>query len=344
MKRHIATLLAGLFVLFVLALAVGHNLRKPKVLVLHSYGPEYAWTRDVDVGLRRGFGDQQRFTLRWHYMDLKRHPWPSSRERAGVQARRVIDEWKPDLVVAIDDDAQEYAAKFYANRPGIRIVFAGLNGDIEPYGYDKAANATGILERVPLQAVKDAVQLGVPVAGRAPRVIEISDDSDNVRRDQRSMRSFRWDPVGHCGVRLVGTFEAWQEAVRAAEGCADVILTNNYRQLRRSAADTRLVPPAEVVAWTVAHSRVPVIGLNGFFVEDGGMLAIAKSAFEQGELAARTAVAVLDGKPPSAIPVQVPHQFVVLMRPDLMAQARFRLPDIYEAFARATNGFYPRGK
>lgn len=92
MKRQVSTALAALFVGTIAGLAVHHNIDKSRVLILHSYGPDYAWTRDVDTGLRRGLGDMRRYSVRWHYMDLKRHPWPASRKQAGVQARRLIDE------------------------------------------------------------------------------------------------------------------------------------------------------------------------------------------------------------------------------------------------------------
>jgi ABC-type uncharacterized transport system substrate-binding protein len=340
MKRTLSTALAALFVLALAALAVNHNMGKPRALILHSYGPDYAWTRDVDIGLRRGLGDLHRFSLRWHYMDLKRHPWSASRTQAGVQARRIIDEWKPELIIAIDDDAQQYAAKYYVNRPGIRIVFAGVNGAIEPYGYDKANNVTGVLERPPVQAMKEALLLAA--GGRkALRIMEISDDSENVKRDHEFMQKTDWAPVVHAGTETVGTFPAWQRAVLAAGGKADVIVTINYRQLRRSEEDVRLVPPEEVVRWTVEHATIPMVGINGFFVEDGGMLAIAKSPFEQGEAAAAMARKMLDdGVPAADIPVETPRQFVVLMRPQLMARHRMRLPEVYESFARATNSYY----
>jgi ABC-type uncharacterized transport system substrate-binding protein len=340
MKRTLSTALAALFILAIAALAVSHNMGKPRVLILHSYGTDYAWTRDIDVGLRRGLGDLHRFSLRWHYMDLKRHPWPDSRQLAGVQARRIIDEWKPELIIAVDDDAQQYAAKYYVNHPGIRIVFAGVNGSIEPYGYDKANNVTGVLERPPVPAMKDALLLAA--GSRKPlRIMEISDDSENVKRDHEFMHQADWAPVVHTGTELVDTFPAWQSAVLAAGGKADVIMTINYRQLRRSKEDARLVPPEEVVRWTVEHATIPMVGINGFFVEDGGMLAIAKSPFEQGEAAAAMARKMLDdGVAAADIPIETSRQFVVLMRPQLMARHRMHLPEIYEAFARATNGYY----
>lgn len=341
MKRRISRGLALVFVLAVVAAAVAHNLTKPRVLILHSYDPQYAWTRDVDVGLTRILADRTaRLAIRRHYMDLKRHPWPQAKANAGRIARKVIDEWRPDLVIAVDDDAQEYAAKHYAGRSDIRIVFAGVNGDAEAYGYGGADNVTGILERLPLPAMRDAL-LSMQAKGRPLRLLELGDRSATVLEDHRRILAYDWRPIEYVDAQLVGDFEQWQQIVLAAAGRADVLLVTNYRMLARSAQDKTLVPPKEVIAWSVRHSPVPMVGTNGFFVEDGGMLAVAKSPFEQGEAAATLALAIVEkGKAPSSIPVTASSNFVILMRPGEMARHGVRLPDWYESFARATNGYY----
>lgn len=341
MKRPLSTLLAGLFVIATAVLAVAHNLHKPKVLVLHSYGPDYAWTRDMDKGLRRGFLNPDRYTLRWHYMDLKRHPWPEAKEQAGIQARDVIDKWAPDLVIALDDDAQKFAAQHYVNHPGIRIVFAGLNGEADIYGYEGARNVTGILERMPLTALKEALVEAMPKRGKPWRMVEICDRSDTVKRDHLFIESFDWRPIAYTGAHMVSTFPEWQAAILAAGREADLILTTNYRLLRRSEDDRSLVPAREVIEWTTTHTTLPVVGLNGFFVEDGGMLAIATSPFEQGEVAASLAQEILDHqRSPATLPVSQSRQFIVLMRPGPMERFGLKLPEIYEAFARATGNYF----
>ena len=340
-KKRLSWLLSGLFVLLLVIVAVAHNLAKPRILILQSYGPDYAWTRDVDVGVRRILDDSGNYVLRWHYMDLKRHPWADSKTAASLQARHVIDDWRPDVLIAVDDDAQEYAAKYYANKPGIRIVFAGTNGSVAPYGYDKASNVTGILERKPLAAIRDAlIDLGFARKGSL-RIVEICDASDTVLLDHAAIAAFDWKPLSYTGAHLVETFDDWQRAILASDREADVIMTTNYRKLSRSHSDRTLVPPREVLTWTEAHSPLPVIGTNAFFVEDGGMLAIATSPFEQGETAARMARQIIDrGVLPADIPISSTKQYIVLARENLLAAHHIQLPSLYEAFARATNNYF----
>ena len=333
--------LGMLFVLLVVAVTIRHNLVRPRILILQSYGPDYAWTRDVDVGIRRVLHDDGNYVLRWHYMDLKRHPWAEAKAAAGLQARHAIDDWRPDVLIAVDDDAQKYAARFYVNRPDIRIVFAGINGSVEPYGYDGAGNVTGILERKSLDALRDTLLLPGISHGKPPRLIEISDASETVKLDHGFITAYDWKPVTYVGASLVSTYPEWQAAILATAGKADIILSTNYRQLSRSASDRTLVPPREVMAWTQAHAPLPVIGVNGFFVEDGGMLAIATSPFEQGEVAAHMAQEIIDHHTaPSSIPVDSTHQYIILMRPERLAAHNIQLPPLYEAFARATNNFF----
>jgi ABC-type uncharacterized transport system substrate-binding protein len=340
MKKRLSWFLGGLFVILVVVVTIAHNIAKPRILILQSYDTGYAWTRDVDVGIHRVLDDEGNYVLRWHYMDLKRHPWPESKKAAGIQARHAIDEWQPDVVIAIDDDAQEYAAKYYVNKPGISIVFAGTNGSVAPYGYDKANNVTGILERKPLPALKEALMQ--PGFSRKPslRVVEICDASETVKLDHESISTFDWKPLRYVGAHLVNTFDDWKAAVLAADTYADVILSSNYRRLSRSSSDRTLVPPQEVLAWTEAHSKLPMVGVNAFFIEDGGMLAIATSPFEQGEVAARMARKIIEGKvSPATIPITSTHQYIVVMHAGRMAAHNISLPPLYEAFARATNNY-----
>ena len=65
MKKHLSFFLCLVFLALILVTAVAYNSKKPRVMILQSYEPEYAWTRDVDEGLNRiirkwtGFSDRK---------------------------------------------------------------------------------------------------------------------------------------------------------------------------------------------------------------------------------------------------------------------------------------------
>lgn len=332
-----------IFFIIIFAVIIYYNMNKPRLLILNSYDAGYSWTRDVNVGIKRILQDKKNLTVRWYYMDTKRYPSGAAKVKSGIAARHMIDQWQPDVILAVDDDAQEFAAKYYVNHKKIKIVFAGINGEIEPYGYQGAANVTGILERKKLHALKEALLHAFrnkKISGNV-RLLYIGDNSKSVQSDEKFMRSFNWSPLKLADSKLADTFDEWKEAVKSSAGIADVIITENYRKLSRNKSSKELVPAREVIKWTEENASLPVIGTNGFFVEDGGMLAIATSPYEQGEVAASMALEILENKKdPALIPITSTKQVVIFMRESQMKQHNFVLPEIYEDFARATNNFY----
>ena len=334
--------LTAAFLLMVVSLLFWFKLSQPRVLVIQSYDADYGWTREVDAGLRRVLNGRLQFKVQWHYMDLRKHPGAEFGRKAGTLAVREIERFRPDVIIAIDDGAQKYAVKQYAGRPGVSIVFGGVNGSVEPYGYPQAPNVTGIYERKPLinlrrtlDAMRDAE--GKPL-GR--RMVHLGDRSDNVAVDAKDIEGADWSPFRLVASKRLRSFDEWKQAVEEASAQADFIILTNYQYLLRKDGEKDLVPSADVVAWTESNSRVPVIGTNNFMVEDGGMLAVGTSGFEQGEACARMALRILEeGTPPAEIPYAKPRQFLVYMRQGLMEKRGLKLPDVYEAFSRALNNY-----
>lgn len=338
-RRRVVNALISVFLVGVVALFIYHSVNRPRILVLHSYDSAYPWVRDVNVGLMRVLGKKGSYSLRWQYMDLKLHPGPESRRAAGITAKRIIEQWNPDVLIAVDDDAQDLVARDYVNHPRIKVVFAGVQADPAKYGYVGVENVTGIIEQKPLAAYRtallDIAKLNNNV--QAPRLVNIADKSASVTFDDIYIKKFDWKPIRLVDSILVGTYEEWQQKILRAGQQADFIMVSNYRRLARSAADPKLVPASEVMSWTEANAKIPVIGTNSFNVEDGGTLAIGVSPYEQGQVAGRMAVDIIDfNKKPNALPVLTTRQFVVAMRVDAFRKKNIRIPAMYEAFARGT--------
>jgi ABC-type uncharacterized transport system substrate-binding protein len=344
MKRPLETLLIGLFLVSSVILLAWFNASRPRILILHSYDRDYSWVKDVNNGLKRVLDTHRDYNVEWHYLDTKRHPWPDYKTNAGIAARRKIEARRPDVVIAIDDDAQNYVMRHYVNDSRIRIVFAGVNNTPQDYGYAGASNVSGILERLPLDALKESLQT-IAARNSLPqplRIRFIGDRSETVLGDEKYFRSHDWSPLVVQESRLVDTFDQWQQAVRDAATDTDVLVTSNYRKVLRSPGKNTLVPAAEVISWTEQNARPLFIGTNAFFAEDGGMLAIGTSPFEQGEVAAKLASTLIAHGPPTppATPFHLTQQFVVALRGTALRQRHLELPRIYEASARASNKYF----
>lgn len=348
--------------LMFLGLAWVFNTSKPRVMILHSYNPDYIWTREVNVGLRRIVDEWRDYSVFWHYMDTKKFREPGLLEKAGIVARQAIIKNDPDVLIAIDDDAQKYAARYFINDPNIDIVFAGVNASVEPYGYYQADNVTGIYERKQFDAIKETIlaikkkvaisqegkdgkdgkesKTKVLASSKPPRLLFMLDPSRSLQSDRRYIDDYNWEPIEYIGSVLAKDFEHWKQIVLDANKIADYILVANYRKLTRTAKHKTMVHASEVMTWTEKNSPIPVVGVNMFNVEDGAMLSIGVSPYEQGEVVAKMAQRIIEEKiRASKIPIVNNKNYVIAMRQDLLEKRNIVFPKIYEAFGRATANF-----
>jgi ABC-type uncharacterized transport system substrate-binding protein len=332
-------LLLSLFICF-----CAYNITRKKILVVHSYDTSYSWVRDMNEGLKGILDKQNLVKVQYHYMDTKRHPDLPYKQRAGYNTRRLINLIKPDVIIGSDDDAQHFVNTYFLNRKDIHIVFCGVNASPETYNYHTATNVTGILERIPLEGLRDALLLMAQKKNKKETVkaIHISDTSSTVQFDDQYIHSFNnWGRVNILPSKLVDSFDHWKKAILNASNTADFIIVSNYRKVKREEGLSTLVSPEEVMQWTMDHAKVPVIGANGFVVMDGGALAIATSPYEQGEQAALLALSHIENKPRPETFLKT-KQFIVYMNPALMKKKNIELTDIYQAFSRATKKIFEK--
>ena len=77
-------LFVGLFVLGSTYFLVKESTSTPRILVLQSYGSDYSWTHDVDIGIKKILEKERTVAVRWHYMDTKNHPEKPYLEKIGI--------------------------------------------------------------------------------------------------------------------------------------------------------------------------------------------------------------------------------------------------------------------
>jgi ABC-type uncharacterized transport system substrate-binding protein len=348
-KMTLSRMLSILLLLMILGAGIVFNVNKPRVMVLHSYHPSYAWTREVNKGLTRGMERWTDYSVRWHYMDTKKHNDKEWLEKAELVALQAIEKWDPHVIIAIDDLAQSHGANHFLNHPTTSIVFAGVNGTIEPYGYHEAKNVVGIFERKQWGAVKEALLIIEQAKGaqakRNARLGYIVDASTSMKKDRVYVHNHNWKPLDFDSEKnsiMVDNYPAWQRELLALAQRVDYILVANYRKLWRSDEDKSFVPAKEVMQWTEENAKVPVIGVNVFNVEDGAMLSVGVSPYEQGETAAKLTEGILEKKlTPANMPVRFFHnsQYIIAMRKSALERRNLKLPTIYESFSRATANY-----
>ncbi|MEP1610724.1 MAG: hypothetical protein ABJL72_02265 [Roseobacter sp.] len=327
--------------------ALSYHAGKPRVLILQSYEPDYAWTAGVMEGLARVTRTWNDVHINAHYMYTKKFSDEDSLRRAGVQAQSAVERWKPDVVIAFENLAHSLVMKNYVDHPDLSIVHAGINGPVSAYGYDTAQNVTGIRKNRAMGPVWDAISalqfIGVappPWDGSRPiRIRHIMDRSASVTLDRPNVDGINGLLLVYTESVAVEDFPSWQAEIRRTQGMADLIIVTNYRQLKRSSSDPTFVPAHQVLAWTEENGGIPVVGMNVFNTEDGATFSIGASPIEQGQVAAEMTAEILSGRRVAAMPDRDNQQFIVSPSQERLEQHNLVLPQVYEAFSRATNTF-----
>jgi len=303
-------------------------------MIIHSYATDFPWVRDINIGIERILKGKP-YLIRYYYLDTKRNPGEEYKARASLAGIREIQKWKPHIIITVDDNAQSMIAQHFINDPSIKVIYTGVNATAEKYGFDKADNTTGVLERIPFKAVHEAFMLVNPTG----KFVHICDSSETSRYIQKELEEFQWKPLSLIETKLCPTFEDWKKGTETANEKADFLLITHYHTIKDETG--RVMRPTEVLEWTKKNAKVPLVGCWDFFVEDGGMLSISVSPYEQGEEAAKMAVKIIEyGTNPKEIPPYRNVFFTISMRGEDLKNKKITIPLILESFARGVNHYY----
>lgn len=331
MTRFLRNLLIGAFLLCFVLLLGFFNATKPRILVLHSGAQGSAWVDAVDRGMRTALESNRRpVSVEWDYLGVAAPAAARNTDAAVAQARRAIDRFKPDVLIAVDDEANALVARDYVGRDDPRILYVSIDRSPDFYGYAGAANASGIAEQLPWSAIRDSL---VPLfAGRPVTLAAVGVDGVTDEATLAQMTAFDWGSATLGPVALVATAEAWRDHVERT-AAADVLIVLSIQDLPNR--DGHISTAAELTAWTEANARPLPIGTQAGFVADGGGLSFAPPPDDEGERAIQLALDWLDNRatpgPPAA--VESSH-FEVSVRRDALARRGVALPPIYLEAAR----------
>ncbi len=293
-----------------------------KVLLVHSYNTGYPWVDGITSGVKSklaGSGIQ----LETFYMDTKRYPGLDWKIKAGEMALERVKVLQPDVVIAADDNAQEFFAKKLAGWTKPQVVFVGVNADPAKYGYP-AVNVTGILERPFVTETMNLLREISPRARTAALITDRNETSEGVIEYIKSLKNL---PLKLVMIEQPETFKAWQAAVTKAQLTADTVIFNTYHTVRGRTGQLSMAP-GEVIKWTLANNKKPTAGLLDFNVEDGALCGVAESAEEYGMMAGEmTLQMIAAGKTAKDIPVVTTAKGLRLINPSAAAALGVTVPD-----------------
>jgi len=334
-------LLIGTFLVAFILMLGSFNVGKPRIMVLHSFSQNLSWSRDVDTGIRKVLKTNRLpVTVKWHYLGLDSHQHGDNLKSVVTEAKRAIRQTNPDILIAVDDESNEYVASSFAGKGLPKILFVAILHPPKQYGYEGADNATGIVEQLPLDAVRDAILTARK--GQPARIAVLSMNDVTGRAELAQVQSYSWGPHRLAAVHASNSFAEWQGFITGVAGQADVLLVMSYGGLIRGNGDDRQTPRQEIAMWLEKNAGPLPIGICETYVEDGGGLGISPAPVDFGQQAMKMAlkwIAAPKGSTPP--PVTSSHHFRVGLRSSVLAVRGVTMPPIYIEAARIGDAYFP---
>lgn len=287
--------------------------RPARVLVVHSYNPEYIWCQNVSQGIQESLRGLKA-TIETRYLDAKRDPAPDAILAKSKAALERVEAWDPQVVIAVDDAAQTYLVKPHLKgRPAPQVIFCGVNAPLSLYGFP-ASNVSGVRERWHL---REGFALLKKINPKLRSVALLLDDTESagfiledLKAEARQGGPFA---LKVAGAERIKTYRQWQRRVRHYQKHADALALGMYHALVDETTG-RVAPANDVNAWTTSVNQRPTLGFADYAQEHGLMCGVLESAREQGLLAGAMARQVLErGATAGSLPVRINQKGVVFV-------------------------------
>jgi hypothetical protein len=296
-------------------LALAADYRGKKIFYLDSYHSGYEWSDGTEAGIRRIL-EPTGVELEVFYLDSRRQPADAAVGQAALRAKAAIEAFRPDVLIAADDNASKFVVMPYYREAALPVVFCGLNWDASLYGYPYR-NATGMVE-------VDLVELLVKhlrTYSRGGRVGTLAVDQSTERKMLEYHRAILGAEYQYSA--YVKTFAEWKKQFLALQDQVDILLLFNTvgiaewdraEALRFVQENTR-IPSGAIVSWQAPFA----------------LASLTKLPEEQGEWAAETALRILGGESPASIPLAQNKQGKLVLNLDLALKLSLTLdPRLYK--------------
>ncbi|WP_426416160.1 ABC transporter substrate-binding protein [Aestuariirhabdus sp. LZHN29] len=282
-----------------------------RCLLVNSYSPDYAWQRAVTKSIWLQLVG--RCDIREFNLDAKRYPFPSQLAYQAEQAWSVIEQWQPDVVIACDDAASKYLVQPYLKGTDIPVVFCGVNNSGDAYGYPYP-NATGMIEASPTDRLFDVVKQVNPDAKRGLAVVVDRLTDSIMAKVYRRLAEQRGLTVE---VSVVQTMDELEATYQQAAEYDFLYFSNN----------AGIADWDDQTALNITRQYSSVLTFSAYrWMSPFVMLTIAHVPEEMGRYTGRTALRILEGESPRAIPVTTNKAIDIIINRPLLDLIGLELP------------------
>ncbi len=295
---------------FLLFVIFSHSVVAANCLYVSSYHIGYEWNDGIERGINQGLNNK--CTIDRFYMDTKRNPDKEFAKQMALAAKKHIEDTKPDVVIACDDNASRYLVMPYFKDADLPIVFCGLNWTVSEYSYPYT-NTTGMVEVVPIRPLLDVVK---NVVKSIKNGVYLSPDVHTEHKDfLRYKKIYTEHNITLEGV-FVKTLADWKKAYLEAQKSDLIVLGNNAGINDWNAVEAAKYAEKHATTFSVT---------NYDWMMPYAMFAMTKIPEEQGEWAAEVALSIINGQHPADIPIVVNRKWNIFANPHLLESANVKL-------------------
>lgn len=262
-----------------------------RVLYIASYSLEDEWSSSIKGGIQSVLSSRENTTFKAVSMETMGMT-ASDRDKvetAALEAKELIDSWKPHVVITSDDNAAKYLIVPYFKDKDLPFVFCGVNWDASKYGFP-SKNVTGVIE---VYLADQLVDYLITFA-KGERIGSLRGNT----MTNRGEADFFEAQIGlEISNYFVDNISDWKKIFIQLQDEVDIILLGDINAVKINSESKE-----EIERFMLENTRIPT-GRWDEHYKDDALITVGAIPAEQGELAARAALKILEGSSPLEIPI-----------------------------------------
>lgn len=310
MLKKIEFVLIGTL-LIVMGSVISANASK-RILFIDSYHEGNELSDGVTQGIRSTLKGKK-ITLKIHHMDTKRNNSEAYKKSAALQAKAVIEDFRPDVVIASEDNASKYLIVPYFKDSNIPFVFCGVNFSADAYGFP-FSNVTGIVDVPPIQKLIYSLKH----FGRVTTIGYLAADTLTQRKDGDFMKQ---DMREKFIDSYVDNLADWKKEFIRFQGLVDVLVLGNNSGIK----DWN---NTDVERFSLENTKIPT-GCILDWLTPFVFLGATRNPQEQGAYAASTALKILNGASVSSFPIASNVETFIIINKKIGDRLGLKIPNSF---------------
>lgn len=289
-------------ILFFLILTTLFANNSKEILLLHSYNSGLKWSDGITSGVKEVFDKYPNYELTIEYMDSKKIDTKDYLQTLTSLYEKKFSNRKYDVIITADNYAYEFALQNHKKLfNSSNIVFCGVENFVKSsIPKDLEKYITGVVE---YKDIKNNIKLIKELIPNLNTIYIISDSaySSLAIKEQilEDIKEFEKDTKIIFDNQI--DMDTLSQKVNSLPQNSAVLFTSLYKD-----KNEKYITYSQIRDF-FNSSKYPVFALNKIHLGEGIVGGIMVNPLEQGSMAAKKSVEVIEGKKPNEIDISIPN-------------------------------------